>query len=294
MDKPIIVTGAAGFIGGHLADKLASIPGQWVIGVDKEKLLRRVSWTEVKCRVGCRTKSTEGLFASALNNASTIYHLAASISAPESVEKPQEYFENNVLGTAWLVNMCLKYNPEIHFVFASSASVYGCTSEDYNLKPYSPYAKSKVAGEEIVKQSGLSYSIARFFNIYGPRQRSNFVPLAYDRIKSGSSIDLYAEGFVDRDYVYIDDCIDNLIDMAANKVQMRDVGTGIATTNKYLVNQLNWYMNKDNLYNHLNLLAGMRQGDPLYSCSRHKTCLTPISEGLRKYVEYRNANPEHY
>ena len=227
--KHALVTGGAGFIGSHLVDRLLE-EGWQVTVVDNfdpfyDPLIKRrniehhmdyesYSFLEVDVR------DLEGLRANLSGEYDVIVHLAARPGVRPSLHDPILYQDINIRGTQNLLEFARERAIK-HFVFASSSSVYGANSNvpwresDVGLKPISPYAATKVAGELLGHAYshlyGIRFVALRFFTVYGPRQRPDLAVHKFVRkLLSGDSIPVYGDGSARRDYTYIDDVIDGV------------------------------------------------------------------------------------
>jgi UDP-glucuronate 4-epimerase len=229
----ILLTGAAGFIGSHLAERLCA-RGDEVVGLDNFDAFyaRAVKQRNVDAAAragGGRFSLLEGdirdpaaverAFAAARPEA--VVHIAALAGVRPSLEDPVRYADVNVLGTQRLVDGCRAHGVS-RFVFASSSSVYGLDSavpfkeSDPCLRPASPYAATKRAGELMLFTAhhlqALDVSCLRFFTVYGPRQRPDLAIHKFARlIAAGQPIELFGDGSTSRDYTFIDDIIDGVV-----------------------------------------------------------------------------------
>jgi len=178
----ILITGANGFVGKHLAE-LAAEKKAVVFGTVTGKEQGKGLFEPINCDI---TKATEAENAVKKSNPEIVFHLAAQSSAEISWQKPLETFSINVLGTMNVLEAIRQEAPQAKIVFASSSECYGRIAEKQlpvkehtPLKPVSPYALTKKIGEELLffynETHGIDYSIARFFNICGPGQREIFV-----------------------------------------------------------------------------------------------------------------------
>ena len=221
----ILVTGGAGFIGSHLAEKLVAAGHDVVILDDFNDFYdpqikhaniagfaREVTLYPVDLR---DSESVRSLFHREKVNA--IVHLAARAGVRPSIQHPRLYYDTNVTGTLHLLEAARVTGVE-RFVFASSSSVYGASktiafSEDENLsQTFSPYAATKVAGEFLCSTYSHLYNLRvlalRYFTVYGPRQRPDLAIHQFTRrIYAGQPIDQFGDGTTRRDYTYIDDVI---------------------------------------------------------------------------------------
>jgi UDP-glucuronate 4-epimerase len=227
----VLVTGAAGFIGSHLAERLVA-RGDEVVGLDnfdafypravKEKNVAallagpRFSLVDGDLR---QPADLERAFDAARPDA--VVHLAALAGVQPSLADPARYADVNVLGTVRVTEAARKHGVK-RFVFASSSSVYGRDSTppfkeaDPCLQPVSPYASTKRAGElglfTAHQLYGLDVTCLRFFTVYGPRQRPDLAIHKFARlILAGKSIPLFGDGSTSRDYTWIDDIIDGVV-----------------------------------------------------------------------------------
>jgi len=221
----ILVTGGAGFIGSHLAEKLLAAGHDVVILDDFNDFYdpqikhaniagfaREVTLYHVDLR---DSESVRSLFHREKVNA--IAHLAARAGVRPSIQHPRLYYDTNVTGTLHLLEAARVTGVD-RFVFASSSSVYGASktvpfSEDEHLsQTFSPYAATKVAGEFLCSTYSHLYNLRvlalRYFTVYGPRQRPDLAIHQFTRrIYAGQPIDQFGDGTTRRDYTYIDDVI---------------------------------------------------------------------------------------
>jgi UDP-glucose 4-epimerase len=224
LNLKIIVTGAAGFIGSHLTERLLS-EGHQVIGVD---MFNKPEWNRFK-RYNLRRIQQHHNFRLAEQNllemdlpeivedADVVFHLAAVAGVRQSWGNDfEEYVNLNILATQRLLEAC-KGTGIKKFIYASSSSVYGGsagpTSEDAPLHPISPYGMSKLAGEHLVRMYHLNYGIPvtslRYFTVYGPRQRPDMAFHKFlNAVRMGVPIPLYGDGRQTRDFTYIDDAVE--------------------------------------------------------------------------------------
>jgi len=226
----ILVTGAAGFIGSHLCERL--VQTHQVIGLDNfcdfyDPAIKRENTSQLIPQKNFQLIETDIRDENSLNELFSrnkidlVMHLAAMAGVRPSIEDPKLYNEVNITGTVNLLEECKKH--EIgKFIFASSSSVYGnnkkvpfCESDPVD-HPISPYASTKKAGELICHTyhhlEKMSIACLRFFTVYGPRQRPDLAIIKFTRrILEGKSIPVFGDGSTRRDYTYIDDIIDGII-----------------------------------------------------------------------------------
>ena len=226
----ILVTGAAGFIGSHLCERLVN--DHQVVGLDnfcdfydikiKRKNVAKLSKNEnfqlIKADIR-KLDELEDIFA--LHDFDLVIHLAAMAGVRPSIENPVLYTEVNINGTVNLLEECRKHNVK-KFIFASSSSVYGnnkkvpFSEKDSVDHPISPYASTKKAGELICHSYHHLHQISlvclRFFTVYGPRQRPDLAIHKFSRMMlSGDEIPVFGDGSTRRDYTYIEDILDGIL-----------------------------------------------------------------------------------
>lgn len=221
-----LVTGAAGFIGSHLCERLLA-DGWLVVGVDNfdDFYEPKVKWQNIE---SCLAHDNFGLVeadirdSAAMNEVAgqgidVIVHLAARAGVRPSIENPMLYTDVNISGTVAMLEAARQYDVR-KFIFGSSSSVYGNNkkvpfSEEDNVDfPISPYAATKKACELICHTYhslyGIDMTCLRFFTVYGPRQRPDLAIHKFARlIEQGKSIPVYGDGSMMRDFTYIDDII---------------------------------------------------------------------------------------
>lgn len=226
----ILVTGGAGFIGSHTSERLLRDDAGQVTIIDnvndyynpaiKRENLKALG-SKVKFREGDITDPLFVTEAFDVGRFDAVIHLAARAGVRPSIEQPELYIDTNIKGTFNLLEASRRTGVK-HFVCASSSSVYGVnkkipfTETDPILQTISPYAMTKMAGEQMCSNYGHLYGIKtvnlRFFTVYGPRQRPDLAISKFTRlIEDGKPIDKYGDGTTRRDYTYIDDIVDGII-----------------------------------------------------------------------------------
>lgn len=221
----VLVTGAAGFIGSHLAEALAT-RGDEVVGVDNfdafyPRAMKERNLAEVGQPRAFSFHEQDILDVDALVPLLTpdtvVVHLAAKAGVRPSLANPVGYAQANVTGTAAVVEAARQVGVT-RFVFGSSSSVYGDSTpvpfrEDaVAVEPVSPYAATKRAGElflsSVAPIYGFRAASLRFFTVYGPRQRPDLAIHAFTRkMVEGRTLTLFGDGTQARDYTYCDDII---------------------------------------------------------------------------------------
>jgi UDP-glucuronate 4-epimerase len=231
MSKTYLVTGAAGFIGFFVAQRLCS-QGHQVIGLDNlndyyDVSLKEARLAELKSEDNFRCvrmdlADREGiakLFAS--EKFDRVIHLAAQAGVRYSLDNPLAYVDSNLLGHTTILEGCRHHQVE-HLVYASSSSVYGMnkkmpfSTEDSVDHPVSLYAATKKANELMSHTYSHLYNIPttglRFFTVYGPWGRPDMALFKFTKaILEGRSIDIYNNGDLSRDFTYIDDIVEGIL-----------------------------------------------------------------------------------
>jgi len=227
----VLVTGAAGFIGSWVVERLLD-DGHEVLGLDNfddfyDPAIKRRNIASASAAPGFTLiegdfrdrELVERLFADRRPNA--VIHLGARAGVRPSLENAPLYVDVNLVGTTLLLDASRRHRVQ-RFVFASSSSVYGerplepfRESDDVD-RPVSPYAATKRAGELICHTYshlfGLPITCLRFFTVYGPRQRPEMAIHCFTRlIAGGQPIDVYGDGSALRDFTFIDDIVDGIV-----------------------------------------------------------------------------------
>ncbi len=231
MSSRVLVTGAAGFIGSHLTERLLANQDA-VICLDnfndfydpeikRENIIDFMDNSRFHLIEGDIRDSdlVEKIFRDYSPDA--VVHLAAMAGVRPSIEDPLLYNDVNVNGTCVLLEAARKY-PVSNFIFGSSSSVYGArdtvpfSEKEEVSRPISPYAATKVAGEILCYTYHHLYNIPvtclRFFTVYGPRQRPEMAIHMFARlIRDEEMVPIFGDGSSRRDYTYIDDIIDGVL-----------------------------------------------------------------------------------
>jgi UDP-glucose 4-epimerase len=219
--KHILVTGGAGFIGFHLCKKLSNLTDNLTIydNLSSGKIENVKDVPKAKFVKGDILNTTK---LHSQVKADLIYHLAAQVVVPYSMENPLEDFEINAKGTLCVIEKARKDDAKL--VFASSAAVYGNptqlpTSEDYGFHPFSCYGLSKVVGEEYCQmyreQYGLDIVITRFANVYGLRCHGVIHDFLDKIAKNPSKLEIIGTGQQSRDFVHVSDVVDLLVSVGS-------------------------------------------------------------------------------
>jgi UDP-glucuronate 4-epimerase len=307
----ILITGGAGFIGSHLAEKLLAVGREVVILDDfndfydpqiKRANIAGLAKEVTVCHVDLRdNESLRSVFGGGKVDA--IVHLAARAGVRPSIQSPRLYYDTNVLGTLHLLEAARLAGVE-RFIFASSSSVYGASktvpfSEHQHLtQTLSPYGATKIAGEFLCSTYSHLYQMRvvalRYFTVYGPRQRPDLAIHQFTRrIYTGQPIDQFGDGSTRRDYTYIDDVIQGTVaalDYDGPTYDVFNLGENQTIQLKDLILAIQDAVGKKAKINRL----GEQPGDmptTYADISKARKLLgynptTKFSEGLPKFVEW--------
>ena len=319
----ILVTGGAGFIGGHLAERFVT-DGHDVIVLDNLDPFYDLDIKRHNIETARKAAEdghgsyelVEGdirdadLVTELVTNTDYVYHQAAQAGVRPSVENPRKYDEVNVDGTLNLLDACRDTGIE-RFVMASSSSVYGVPrslpyEETHPTTPVSPYGASKLAAERYAMAYSDVYDLPavalRYFTVYGPRMRpnmaiSNFV----SRCMNDEPPIIYGDGTQTRDFTYIDDVVEanvTLLDTDAADGQALNIGSTDNIAIKTLAEEI-----RDQLAPDLDLVYEERHdADAEHThadTSRARELLGyepthTIREGVGKFIEWYRANRDWY
>lgn len=235
----VLVTGGAGFIGGHLVDRLLAL-GARVSVLDH----RHCQHDNFTLRVG--TIEDKEFVGRAVKDQQVVFHLAANAEVPASMRHPVETHMVNVIGSIHIAKACAEHKAKL--VFSSSCSVYGDRdnggdpAKEWEPKqPESPYALQKLTVEGYVRifgdQLGLDATTLRYFNVYGPRQNpessySGVIAKFGHAALHNSNVTVNGDGRQTRDFIFVDDVVRaNLLAATNPKASGKifNVGTGKRT-----------------------------------------------------------------
>ena len=229
--KNILVTGVAGFIGFHLCKRLLE-DGHRVVGIDninnyydeqikKDRLELLYTYKSFKFEYEdiCNKPVMDSIFDD--SDFDVVVNLAAQAGVRYSIEKPEAYIESNLIGFFNILENCRQHNIK-HFVFASSASVYGLNtampfSEHHNVDhPMSLYGATKRANELMAHSYSHLYNLPctglRFFSVFGPWGRPDLALFIFvSAMTKGKSIDIFNHGEMERDMTYVDDTVEGIV-----------------------------------------------------------------------------------
>jgi UDP-glucose 4-epimerase len=219
----ILVTGGAGFIGSHLVDRLAARNEVTILDDLSTGSLRKLADAPSTVRLKRASILQTDILRKAMEGQRLVYHLAAKTSVPESVAKPREYWETNVVGTVQVLRAAADAGVR-RVVFVSSAAVYGNSPEmpkveSMRAAPASPYATTKMVGEfaceEIREVAKIETVVLRLFNAYGPRQDpsspyAGVIPKFCAAVAANRPVEVHGDGQQTRDFLFVGDAAEAL------------------------------------------------------------------------------------
>lgn len=315
----VLVTGAAGFIGYHLSQRLL-LDGAQVFGIDNlndyyavdlktsrlAKLESNPNFQFQRLDLSDRN-GMETLFES--NTLDGVIHLAAQAGVRYSLENPHAYLDSNLVGFLHILEGC-RHSQIAHLVYASSSSVYGANKkvpfsvEDNVDHPVSLYAATKKSNELMAHSYSHLYQIPitglRFFTVYGPWGRPDMAYFKFvDAIANNKSIDVYNHGKMQRDFTYIDDVVEGIIrvlhqppnlDTTIPPYKLYNIGNNQPVTLMRFIEVIETAMGKTADKNFL----PMQPGDVPATYADVDALMkdvgfqpkTPIEEGIQKFVTW--------
>jgi UDP-glucuronate 4-epimerase len=313
----ILISGAAGFIGSHLAAHLAD-RGHEVIGFDnfndyysvelkRARVARFLKSRQINCVQLdlCDEAGLRALFASFKPQA--VVHLAAQAGVRYSLTNPGAYFQSNLVGQGNVLELCRAFKVE-HLAFASSSSVYGQNSkvpfheDDPVDRPISLYAATKRAGELMAYSYSHLYDLPltglRFFTVYGPWGRPDMAYYSFtQKILAGAPIPVFAEGKLKRDFTYIDDIVEGIrrlieVGPAQNKppFSLYNIGNHTPVQVSDFIQILERHLGKKAVWEHLPMQPGDVE-QTFADTSRLNSVIdfvpkTSLETGLKNFVRW--------
>lgn len=304
-NKKVVVTGGAGFIGSHLARRLAEQNHCIVIDDLSTGRIDNLALEIAESRL----KFVEGsimdleLLQRVFDGVDYIFHQAAMVSVPRSIEKPAACATTNIIGTLNVL-LAARDNRASKVIFASSSSVYGDTpdlpkNERARPNPLSPYAASKLAGEqycEVFSRSfGLDTACLRYFNVHGPGQDPHsqyaaVIPRFIVRILNGEPPVIFGDGNQTRDFTFVKDVVEaNMLVAESDATGVFNIGTGSRVSINELAEMIIDLAGKNLVPIH----EEPRAGDVMHSLADIAKASTfgyeptySLREGLRENIEY--------
>ena len=291
----VLITGGAGFIGRHVVRQFLAHGWQVVVlDVDEfgePELEHTANFSAIQGDINSKQDLREAMY-----TCDAVVHLAALVSVPQSIEEPEKTMAVNVDGTRNVLQCALEGNMS-NVVVASSAAVYGSFPEmplveSTPVECLSPYAKSKATNEEDVvafRKKGLNAIALRFFNIYGPGQRSDssyasLIPIFVHTMKSGKRPTIHGSGEQTRDFVHVHDLARAVYRMVARVKPYEHPVANVASETQISVLDVVQCINHC-LYEHAGMVdivplhGDAREGDVMHSCGS--------AERIRKMIDWK-------
>ncbi|MDQ1089412.1 GDP-mannose 4,6-dehydratase [Siphonobacter sp. SORGH_AS_1065] len=317
--KHFLITGGAGFIGSHLAERLLSTPDTAVTIIDnfddfysssqKQANLQAISqhphFQLIEAPVTHQNYLTKILQSQRFE---AIIHLAAKAGVRNSIHSTKEYYDTNVMGTLSMLEIARTLSVK-KFIYASSSSIYGenpnvpWKETDTDLQPISPYASSKISGEMLGRTyahlHGIQFLALRFFTVYGSRQRPDLAIHKFtDLILNAQPIVLYGDGSTQRDYTHISDIITGIeraLQYEGSGFESFNLASGKPVTLRKLVSSLEIALGREAIYEHKEEQPGdVSQTYADLTKSRQLLGYEPtvsLEDGLREFVQWKTALP---
>lgn len=298
-----LITGGAGFIASHLADKLIQ-DGHKVAVIDNLSTGSRQNLNPEAIFYEADIQSPQISEIFKKENPEIVFHYAAQIDVRKSVENPIESAKTNILGSLNVLENCKDFGVK-KIVFASTGgAIYGeaeiiPTPEDYLAQPVSPYGIEKLIVEHYLsfykRECGLDYLILRFANVYGPRQNSKgeagVIAIFCDKILAGEQPVINGDGKQTRDFVFVDDVIAaNILGIEKNITGVFNVGTAKETDINAIFQTINKFFGSKYKETH----APAKKGEQERSCLDFKSAQKTLGwqpkydlqAGLEKTAEW--------
>ena len=314
----ILVTGAAGFIGFHLCEKLLEDKHQ-ILGIDNINNYYDVKLKKDRLKILLQKKNfkfkkidiSDTNFVKKIypiaKNFKVIIHLAAQAGVRYSITHPYKYIESNVKAQVSILELAKKIKSFEHLIYASSSSVYGANKKipfsinDKVDNPISLYGASKRSGELIAKSYSKMFKInctaLRFFSVYGPWGRPDMAAYIFTKnLFEKKSFDLFNFGRMERDFTFVEDIVNGIIPLVKFKKRKKDLhkiynlGNNKPEPLMKLVNLLERFSGKKAKIKK----KGMQLGDVRHTYANIKDSKkdlkfkpqTNLEEGLEKFVNW--------
>lgn len=305
----VVVTGGAGFIGSHIAEQWLKDEAEvHVIDNLRSGFLSNLeNLNGVIFHKGSVTDKS--LVFDVLQDADYVHHLAALVSVPESIEKPYECVEINIIGLLNILEAA-RHHKVKKVVFSSSAAVYGDNEElpktiNSIPDPKSPYGITKLEGEYYLKMYNKEYGLGtvslRYFNVFGPRQNPNSqyaaaIPIFIKKALADEPVTIFGDGTQTRDFIYVKDVVKaNLLAAKNDKVSgVFNVALGKSISINEIAREIIKLTNSKSQI----VYEEERKGDIKHSAASIKETVEQLNfhpensliEGLKKTIDYFRNN----
>lgn len=317
-NKRVLVTGADGFMGSHLTERLLMEGAKVSVYVRGSSTIGTTQYAlkNIKPLEGRLEDILTGNIASPdvkdlviKNRPEIIFHLAADAYVPNSFDHPIEVMETNVIGTINMLHVMKECRSIKRLVCTSSSEIYGMTiggsiDEEHPLYPSSPYAASKVAADRYCYSYWNTYrlpvAIIRPFNTYGPRHTYDVIPKFIELALKNEPLTIHGSGKQSRDFTYVDDMIEAFFVMGRHTQAVGravNFGTGEAITINYIANKIKQISGSASRIIHtIDRKAQVPKLLCDYSLAKKLFGWTPkifIDEGLRRNIEWVKENLQY-
>ena len=312
--KKVLITGADGFIGSHLTERLIALGADVSIFIrgNSTEGTRNFSVKNLKNSIVSISNILAGDIASVdsiklikKNDPEVIFHLAAEAYVPKSFKQPILVKEVNLDGTLNVLEAAMKLSSVKRVVCTSSSEIYGTSNlainEDHPLNPTSPYGASKAAADRYCfsywNTYGLPIAIIRPFNTYGPRHTYDVIPKFISLALKNEPLTVHGDGSQTRDFTYVDDMIEAFLLMGSRKEAVGEAvnfGTGRDVSVKEIAEKIIKYSNSGSKIEYVEkrtsevqkLLCDPSKAKRLFSWEAKVS----IDEGLRKNIQWEIGN----
>ena len=301
--KNILITGGAGFIGSHLADRLIE-KGKNVIIIDNLTTGERenINPSAIFYKMDIRSLNLKKIFQN--HDIKTVFHLAAQIDIRKSLSEIEYEIDVNIKGSVNLIVNAAKYGVEEIYFTSTGGAIYGeqneyPAKEDHPLEPESPYGIDKMAIEKYLncykRIYGFKTFIFRLANVYGPRQNSNseagVIAIFCNRMLKDKKINIYGDGKQTRDFVFIEDVVSGIDKVFTTK---KEGIYNISTSEETDVNNVFDILADEMEYERKPIYLEMRPGELLRSSLSYENINKSvgwvpghtIEEGLKKTADW--------
>ena len=301
-DRSVLITGGAGFIGSHIADRLVESCQVTVLDNLSSGSREYVPAEAELIKADIRDESA---LKDALQGVDTVFHQAALVSVTESVERPIESHEINLDATLKLLELA---PDSADILLASSTAIYGeptslPVDEAEPKAPASPYGLDKLSADHFFRLYHQLYDLnttaLRYFNVYGPRQRSGqyggVISIFVDQALSGEPITVHGDGTQTRDFVHVDDIVDANIRAAKATTggEAFNIGTGTEVSILELAETVREMVDVDVEITHESARSGdIDRSRSDISKAKRELDFSPtvaLEDGIERLIEYRKA-----
>lgn len=269
--RNILVTGGAGFIGSNLVDTLSSVAKVIVFDNMSSGLMSNLRKSQNLITIVKGDILDKDRLKDVMADTEYVFHLAANVGNVKSIEDPTFDMEVNIKGTINVLEACVNSHIK-RLVYSSSGAIFGEAKyipidEEHPTHPESPYGVSKLAAEKYCfafhKIHGLPVTALRYFNAFGPRQKSsraaNVISVFFSRIREGKPLTIYGDGTQTRDFVSTRDIIQANVLAATQPAavgEVFNVATGQEYDLNFIIKIINRISGKENKVNYTTPRAG--------------------------------------